>query len=144
MVLPWGMFLNSTTAEYRSQPQTLPQQDFEQILHNARAGLLPSSVEVELEHPIRDAEFPLKFSWEPDGSGLIWDNRSANGKRQGLKIEGVTLHYALSDGGKHSLKQNADVTQVPDTTVKKSIFGPIVGAVALIIFILIYIQYNMR
>jgi hypothetical protein len=73
----------------------LPPKEFGDVLTNIRNGLLPSTVRIELEHEYLNKESPLTFGWEPDGSGLKWDNNNASARKNGINIEGITLQYEL-------------------------------------------------
>jgi len=71
----------------------LPSDDFQQLIANARSGLLPSSISIDLAHNIFDRSSPVEYGWEPDGSGKKWNNRAS--ENRSIKIEGATFTFEL-------------------------------------------------
>jgi hypothetical protein len=71
----------------------LPPAHFQQLMTNARSGLLPSSITLTLPYDFHSKENPLKMGWEPDGSGTKWNNRGEEDRK--ISIEGATLSYDL-------------------------------------------------
>jgi hypothetical protein len=69
----------------------VPPGDFQELVSNSRNGLLPSTIMVELQHDILGESSPIKFGWEPDGSGKKWLNRDEKNKH--IKIQGISFHY---------------------------------------------------
>jgi hypothetical protein len=52
----------------------LPPRDFHGLLTNIQNGVLPTTVEIGLEHNFfmipGEAKPPVSYGWEPDGSGM--------------------------------------------------------------------------
>jgi hypothetical protein len=64
--------------------------DFSELMRHVQGGLVPSTVQIHLEF---NKSSPIQFDWEPDGSGLKWDNKSTDNRR--VPIESVSFHYEL-------------------------------------------------
>jgi len=75
----------------------LPSDDFQQLITNARGGLLPSSILIELAHNLfekpSEKPSPIQYGWEPDGSGKKWNNRLEENRC--IKIEGATFNFEM-------------------------------------------------
>lgn len=70
----------------------VPQADMQELATNIRSGLLPSTIRVELPFDMRGSS-PIRYGWEPDGSGMKWLNQDKNNRN--VKIQGVSFHYDL-------------------------------------------------
>lgn len=74
---PFGRlcYLEAYDGEFDSSPASysvelrLPRQQFEELLSAARLGRVPSYISVDVKG--------MKIGWEPDGSGLEWDNKTS-------------------------------------------------------------------
>jgi hypothetical protein len=73
----------------------LPAREFGELLTNIRSGLAPSTVEVDLDHDVRDKNSPFTFGSEANGSSLIWANDNAASKKSGIKIHAVSFSFDL-------------------------------------------------
>jgi hypothetical protein len=77
----------------------LPPDDFAAVLADIRNSITPSSVTVELDEKIADATSALTFGWEPDGSGMKWNNDKAASGKQVVKIDRVSFTSEQLQGG---------------------------------------------
>lgn len=69
----------------------VPPDDFQELVNNVRNGLLPSTIRVELHYEMFDESSPMKYGWEPDGSGMKWRNRDKNNRH--IQIQGISFDY---------------------------------------------------
>lgn len=63
-------FLDSG-ASYQATCQ-LPSEQIDELIAAARIGRLPASFDISVEGP------GIEYGWEPDGSGMEWDNKNHN------------------------------------------------------------------
>jgi hypothetical protein len=71
----------------------LPAEAFADLAENLRHGIIPTSMTVEFLADIHDMNASIKYGWEPDGSGMIWNNQTEEGKQ--IPIRRVDFHYEL-------------------------------------------------
>jgi hypothetical protein len=69
----------------------LPPDDFDALLDTLRSQLLPSAVTIHLKHDLLEKASAIEYGWEPDGSGMQWDNKTA----KLISIEAVEVVYNL-------------------------------------------------
>ena len=68
-------YLQGTSSDYDSSGSEiyfqvyLPHERFAELVTNVRGGILPSTIQITLLSSISDESDPMKYSWEPDGSG---------------------------------------------------------------------------
>lgn len=74
-----------------------------------RSGLIPASVDVELERDFFDQKPVLDFGWEPDGSHLVWNNDTEQAKKD-LPIKSIKLGYQLLSKNSDEARQRAETT----------------------------------
>lgn len=65
--------------------------EFAELLASIRGGLLPSGIGIRLKSSLKDDV--LKFGWEPDGSGMSWNNKSDENKA--VPISHISFQYEL-------------------------------------------------
>lgn len=70
----------------------LMESDFNELIENIRNGHTPSEVVVDLAHNLRE-KTTLEFGWEPDGSGMKWNN--VDKKNRTVKIEEISFGYQV-------------------------------------------------
>lgn len=70
----------------------VPSADMQDLATNIRSGFLPSTIRVELPFDLSETS-PIKYGWEPDGSGMKWLNSNKDNRQ--VKIRGVSFHYDL-------------------------------------------------
>jgi hypothetical protein len=66
---------------------------FRQLVDNIRGGLLPSVVLIELPFRVLREKSPMEYSWEPDGSAVVWHNKEEQDRR--IAVESVRFDYAV-------------------------------------------------
>ena len=64
--------------------------DFSDLIENLRHSVLPTSVSVDLD---LNEKGPVKYGWEPDGSGTEWNNKAENARQ--IPISSVSFRYEL-------------------------------------------------
>lgn len=104
----------------------LPPRDFQTLLTNIQSGVLPSTVQIDLEHPLfgePSESHPLQYGWEPDGSGMKWRNKTTEGKK--VKIESVSFRYEIikeafdSETGEPIALESTSITEVVNQHAKE-------------------------
>ena len=101
-----------------------------------RSGLIPASVDVELERDFFDQKPVLDFGWEPDGSHLVWNNDTEQAKK-GLPITSIKLGYLLSKNS-DEVPQRAETTNNLLSAIRRDLqrFGWIfIGAAAVLMYL---------
>jgi hypothetical protein len=73
--------------------------DFADISADIRNGIAPSSVTVEVDEKVADGASALTFGWEPDGSGMKWNNDKAASGKLAIKIDRISLTSEQLQGG---------------------------------------------
>jgi hypothetical protein len=58
---------------------------FDETLTNIRSGVFPTAITIEFDTPLLDNQGPLEFGWQPDGSGVKWDNSTRDKCRVRIK-----------------------------------------------------------
>jgi hypothetical protein len=133
----------------------LPPNVFADVLANIRSGITPSSITIELEPPDEsDVDFEarvLKYSWEPDGSGRIWNNEKSNIKIGSyLRLEFDKLEKAFDDeegeyrtpkpSNAQLIKQNQELKEGLESIHKALLYygGPLTFMVFVIAVIMFY------
>lgn len=66
--------------------------DFDELMKHIQSGLIPSTVQVDLGST-RNEALPIKYGWQPDGSGKKWNNK--NEENRHVQIERISFHYDL-------------------------------------------------
>jgi hypothetical protein len=82
----------------------LPPRDFQRLLTNIQNGVLPTTVQIDL-----DMSHPLSYGWARGGS-VKWRNK-AEGKI--IKIESIAFRYEIL---KEAFDSDAGETMAPDST----------------------------
>ncbi|MBM3952581.1 MAG: hypothetical protein FJ311_14150 [Rhodospirillales bacterium] len=69
--------------------------EFEELIKNFRAGLIPNGISVEWKTSVFDdrANYGWSYGWEPDGSGMKWANKDKDNRR--IPLDGVSLSYNI-------------------------------------------------
>jgi hypothetical protein len=83
--------------------------DFADILSDIRNGIAPSSVTVEVDEKVADAASALTFGWEPDGSGMKWNNDKAASGKLAIKIDRISLTSPKLASNVEVLKQTKEL-----------------------------------
>jgi hypothetical protein len=65
--------------------------------------VFPATATVNLKHELFDKTSPLTFGWEPDGSGMKWDNT----KDKPISIESVDFAYELVGEAQDNLTEDS-------------------------------------
>jgi hypothetical protein len=66
---------------------------FHSLVSSIQSGILPTTVHIELPFSLRDDAGPIKFGWEPDGSGQEWRNKADENKA--VEIESIGFRYEI-------------------------------------------------
>ena len=74
----------------------LPSRDFQTLLANIRSNMLPTTVNITLDVNITGDNAPVKYGWEPDGSGMEWSNKAEHHRH--VKLSGLGFHYDILTG----------------------------------------------
>ena len=114
----------------------IPPAEFDDLMMNVRSGLIPASVDVELERDLMDQKPALDPGWEPDGSHLVWNNDTEQAKK-GLPITSIKLGYLLSKNS-DEVPQRAETTNNLLSAIRRDLqrFGWIfIGAAAVLMYL---------
>jgi hypothetical protein len=96
----------------------LPSDEFRDLTTNIRNRLMPSSVRVSLNAELFSKESVLQSGWEPDGSGLIWNNDPAASGKRAIEIEDVTFSYDALKSKKDEEDQSAETKNIDAEELK--------------------------
>ena len=94
--------------------------EFRDLTTNIRNKLLPSSVSVWFnQKDFLSKESVLTHSWEPDGSGMLWNNDRAASGKSAIEIEAVSFSYDALKGKKGEEDESAE-TKIIDAVNTRS------------------------
>jgi hypothetical protein len=89
--------------------------EFQGLLGNIRAGLIPTKASITLQHEVVEGGTSLRFNLQADECGFKWDNDNAAARKLGINIEQVTLQFrSLSGSGENDNKAIASNDEVRD------------------------------
>jgi len=86
---------------------------FAHLIANIRGGVFPTDVQFQLEFSSLNKNSAIKFGWEPDGSGMKWDNSTTD--KRTVPLVTASFNYAI-------LKKKGD-DDFEDDAKPKPVFG---------------------
>jgi len=99
-------YMDEVRGEFESAPATIffgiyvAPATFRELANNLKNGLLPETITIGFErdplyaigNPQKERRL-LEYSWEPDGSGMIWHNKER--ENRAVPIENIKFDYAV-------------------------------------------------
>lgn len=106
-------YWKATGTDWEAEPSGIsfqfcvPISDFESLLGNLRAGIHPKSVGVELDDGALGENSKLSYGWEPDGSGMKWNNLDDSSI---IPIRRISLKYQIQ--ARTEMKDSESLTAI--------------------------------